>query len=88
MATHVYNVLNEIDPDQNEVIFNLVGELYTAEIQGSVISNNGLLVVRVARGDFVFTRNNEPSSLKPGEMIYVNPQTQKACFEPGPIKNG
>jgi len=90
MAVHVYTVENEVDFDTpGQLALKLTGQLYTGEIEGNVVSNNGLLKLKVTGGEFRYgNADKQPITLKPGETVYVNPQTKQLCFEPGPIRNG
>ncbi len=90
MAVHIYTVENEVDfAAPGQLALKLAGQLYTGEIEGEVVANNGLLKLKVTSGEFRYGNGDkQPITLKPGETVFVNPRTKQLCFEPGPIKNG
>ncbi len=90
MAVHVYTVENDVDfAAPGQLTLKLTGQLYTGEIEGEVVSNNGLLKLKVACGKFCYgSSDKQPITLKPGETVFVNPRTKQLCFEPGPIQGG
>lgn len=90
MAVHVYTVENQVDfaaPGPLELKLN--GQLYTGKVKGEVVSNNGLLKLKIVSGEFRFgIGDKQPITLNPGETVFVNPRTKQLCFEPGPIQGG
>lgn len=90
MAVHIYTVENEVDfAAPGQLTLKLTGQLYTGQVTGSVVSNNGLLKLKVDSGEFRFGKGDQqPIVLESGESVFVNPRTKQLCFEPGPIKNG
>ena len=90
MAVHIYTVENEVDfAAPGQLTLKLNGQLYTGQVTGSVVLNNGLLKLKVDSGEFRFGNSDkQPIALKPGETVFINPRTKQLCFEPGPIKSG
>ena len=90
MAVHVYTVENKVDfAAPGPLALKLNGQLYNGEVNGEVVSNNGLLKLKVTSGEFRFgSGDKQPITLKPGETAFVNPRTKQFCFEPGPIQGG